>query len=401
MTTQSYGYIAALVISLFGSALSMVALPWFLMETTGDIAYTSIVLGIRLLPLTLTLFYGVKFIDRFRKKTICVISDLLSGIFIIAIPILYSVSMLNMGILLFIIFTLTAFEQINSASLSSMVPDILKGTSVSSERFNGIIGSLHNFGDLAGPPIAGIIIALLGSSMALALDGMSFLASSLILFIFINSIPVESQKDNRNSNLNELKDSFLFIFRNVKICYVIVPSILVNLLVFPLLTIILPYLAKTNFSSAIGLGFMISSFGAGALLSSLTFSAVGEKLQKSWLLIFCILILMIGFFLLGLVERIEAVTVILFFVGASVGLMGPLDDTILQNYAPAQVRGRVFLVYSSLRFAMIPLAMVIFGFSLDITSIENTFYYMAASLGISLLWLLVNRKTFEGVSRLA
>ncbi|WP_319940478.1 MFS transporter [Xenorhabdus littoralis] len=395
MNTQSYGYIAALFISLLGSSLSMVAFPWFLLETTGDVKYTSIILGFRLLPVTLTLFYGTKFIDRFSRKSICVVSDLISAILVIAIPVLYSVSMLNMGILLFTICSLTAIEQINQAGLGAMIPDILKNASISNERFNGIIGSLHNFGDLAGPSLAGVIIVLAGSTMALVLNGVTFLVSSVILLVFIKSVPTTPDRNDKASASDGLKESFSFIFSNPRTRYVIIPSILVNFLIFPLISLVLPYLAKNSISSVVGLGFMISSFGGGALFSSLIFAAIGNRFSKSWLLITCTLILAICFFLMVFAGNVYIIIGLLFFVGLSVGLMGPLDDTILQTSTPEQILGRVLLAYSFLRFVTIPFAMVLFGFLLGSTSIENTFFYMVALLGITLVWLLANRRSYE------
>lgn len=375
----------------------MLALPWFLLEVTGDVKYTAVILGVRLLPVSLSLFYGVKYIDRYSKKTICVLSDLISALLVFAIPALYSVSILNVGILVLLICALTAVEQVNHAGLGAMVPDILKETSIPNERLNGIIGSLHNFGDLVGPPLAGLIIALAGSTVALVLDGITFVVSSCILFFFIKCIPVASLRDDQESALDGLKEAFSFIFRHPQTRYVVIPSVLVNFLIIPLLSLILPYLAKTSFNSAIDLGFMISAFGCGALLSSMIFTTVGERLSKSWLLIVCTLTLSFCFLLAIFAGNVYVVMVLLFFVGLSVGLMGPLDDTILQTNVPEHIRGRVFLVYSSLRFVTIPLAMVLFGFLLDATSIANTFAFMAASLGISLVWLLANRKACEAV----
>ncbi len=397
MNSQSCGYIAALSISLLGSSLSMLALPWFLLETTGDVKYTSIVLGFRLLPVALSLFYGSKFIDRFSRKSICVVSDLISAILVIAIPVLYSVSMLNVGILLLIICSLTAVEQINQAGLGAMIPDILKNISIPNERFNGIVGSLHNFGDLVGPSLAGVIIVLAGSTMALVLNGVTFLVSSVILLIFIKSVPTApyTYRNDKESASDGLKEGFSFIFRNPRTRYVVIPSILVNFLIFPLISLVLPYLAKNSINSAVGLGFMISAFGGGALFSSLIFSVIGNKFSKSWLLITCTLILAICFFLVAFAGSVYTIIVLLFFVGLSVGFMGPLDDTILQTSTPEQILGRVLLVYSFLRFATIPFAMMLFGFLLGSTSIENTFFYMVALLGITLVWLLANRRTYE------
>lgn len=86
MNVQFYGYISALLISLLGSSLSMLALPWLLLELTDDVKYTAIILGARLLPVSISLFCGVKFIDRFSRKTLCIMSDLVSTTLVFALP---------------------------------------------------------------------------------------------------------------------------------------------------------------------------------------------------------------------------------------------------------------------------------------------------------------------------
>lgn len=400
MNRQTLGYIAALLVSLFGNSLSMLALPWFLLETTGDVKYTSIVLGLRLIPVTLSLFYGTKFIDHFSKKTICIATDLLSAIFVIAIPALYSVSMLNVGILLVLICALAAIEQIAHAALGSLVPDILKTTSISPERFNGIIGSLNNFGDLAAPPVAGLLIAFAGSTIALVLDSVTFLVSAIILSIFIKTLPKPTPRNTEESTINGIKLGFLFIFNNHKTRYILIPSIIINFLIFPLLSLIVPYIAKTKFDSSIDLGLMISAFGRGTLLSSVIFASIGERFSKYLLIVSCNLILVFCFFFAIFAASVYTIMALLFLVGLSVGMQGPLDDTILQTTAPDEIRGRVLLTYSFLRFAMIPLAMVIFGFLLENTSIQTTFAVMAASLVPVMIWLLVNRQNLEATSSL-
>lgn len=385
------------LLSILGSALSMVAIPWFVLEFSGDIVFTSYAMAIKLVPHILSLFLGVQILDKYPNRTICILSDLLSGVFILLIPILFYANQLNLPILLFLICASSMVDQINHVSMSAMVPEVIKANNSEPEKFNGILGSIHNMGDLLGPILAGLLISYVGNSAAFVVDGMSFFVSALIFtFLFKNlkhtAKPVETTK---TPNFQKIMSATKFIFQHEKIKHIASISIAINFLIMPLLSIVLPYLAQTKFGNALDLGFLFSVFGVGTFISSLSFTFLGAKVSKRQLVIICCTVLISAFALGGYLDSKVALYTIMFAIGLSIGFLGPLDDTILQKWVPEAKRGIIFMVYASLRFITIPLSMILFGFVLKYFSIQMVFITMALILLLPASAFILSRVRFE------
>lgn len=394
---QAAWFFIANFLSLLGSSISMVAIPWFVLEVSGDIAITSFAMALKVVPTLLSLFVGTHLFDKFPSKTICIVSDILSGMLILAIPALYHVDNLSLPLLLAIICVAGAVEQVNQTSLAVMTPEIIKLNNYSPEKFNGSLGSLHNVGDLLGPAIAGVIISIIGNSAAFVIDGMTFFASALIFMFFFGNLKSELRQESADPapSLQKIKEGVVYIFRHPQIKYVATLSIVVNLLIMPLLSLILPFIAKDQLGSAIDLGLLFSTFGVGTLLASLAFSVYGERLPKKGLMVGCSGLLFLSFVGAGLVAAKLSLYVVVFLVGLSVGLLGPLDNTILQRYVPEAKRGSIFLVYTALRYLTVPLSLLVFGLVLKALPVTMVFFVMAAIVVTQILYVASAKVSFD------
>lgn len=398
---QIYALVAATFLSVFGSSITMVAIPWFLLEFTGDVKSTAVVMAIKILPVIILPLYGSRIVDQYSKRTISIVSDLLSCLAMLMIPLFYTIELLNLTLLVCLICSTTVLEQISASTMSAMIPDLLEHTAIKKERINGIVGSIHNFGDLAGPVVGGLIVLQFGVSIALSIDALTFGLSALLFYLFISAAPGVDLDAKKSADTDDISAGFRFIFSHYCIRFIALLSVMVNLLVLPLLVLILPFIAKTQFGSALNLGFLVSVFGAGALIASFAFTLYGAKVDKLVLILLCNLMLLMSFILASFFTDIYSLAVVLFLIGLSVGFFGPLDDTLLQLYTPKLLRGRVFLAYSTLRYASVPLSLVVFGFLLDSVSVKTLFLLMAGSLAGPLIWLLLKRKYFaEQANRL-
>lgn len=375
-------FFVANALSLIGSSISMVAIPWIILQISGDVAITSVAMALKVLPTLLSLFVGSHLFDRYASRDICIVSDLLSAALILMIPALFYYNQLSIPVLIVIICLAGAVEQINQTSLSVMVPEIIASGGYNPEKFNGSLGSLHNIGDLLGPAIAGFIISLIGNAAAFVIDGLTFLGSAVIFYFCYHTVrqrPLASTEPSAvPPSWAKIKDGVIYIFRHPQIKYVASLSIVVNLLIMPLLSLVLPYLAQQKLGSAIDLGLLFSTFGVGTLIASLVFSVYGAKFEKKSLMLACSALLALAFILAGLVGTKFGLYVAIFFIGLSVGLLGPLDNTILQKLVPEEKRGLVFLVYTALRYLSVPLSILAFGAILKVLPLATMFFIMAA-----------------------
>src|SRR5215203_3539923 len=91
-------------ISLVGNVLSAIAIPWFVLQTTGSATQTGITGFFTILPVVLAGFLGGTLIDRLGYKRTSIISDLASGVTTALIPILYFTIGLEFWQLLILVF---------------------------------------------------------------------------------------------------------------------------------------------------------------------------------------------------------------------------------------------------------------------------------------------------------
>ena len=84
-----YSLFLANAISLVGNVFSLIAIPWFVLQTTGSATQTGITGFFTILPVVLAGFFGGTLIDRLGYKRTSIIADLASCVTTALIPILY------------------------------------------------------------------------------------------------------------------------------------------------------------------------------------------------------------------------------------------------------------------------------------------------------------------------
>lgn len=394
---QATWFFTANFFSLIGSSISMVAIPWVVLQVSGDVAITSFAMALRVLPTLISLFVGSQLFEKYSSRDICVVSDLLSGALILAIPVLFYYDQLSLPFLIALVCAAGAVEQINQTSLAVMAPEIIEVNGYNPEKFNGSLGSLHNMGDLIGPAIAGFIISMIGNSAAFMIDSATFFISAFIFMFCFGNLPGKAKPDPQEPapGLAKIIESAKFIFSHPQIKYVASLSITVNLLIMPLLSLVLPFLAQQKLGSAIDLGLLFSTFGVGTFIASVVFSFYGMKFHKKNLMLGCSALLFVSFALAGAVTAKFGLYIIIFFIGLSVGLLGPLDNTILQKYVPEERRGLVFLVYTALRYLSVPLSLLVFGLILKLLPLSTMFFIMAALVLAQFLVIFPAKVSYE------
>ena len=91
-------------ISIAGNTLTMVAVPWFVLQTTASAALTGVAGSVLVLPNLISGLFGGPLVDRLGHRKVRIVSDLASGLTVAAIPVLHLSIILNYPILLMLIF---------------------------------------------------------------------------------------------------------------------------------------------------------------------------------------------------------------------------------------------------------------------------------------------------------
>jgi MFS family permease len=354
-----FALLGANAMSWVGNIMSSVAVPWFVLETTGSAARTGLTGAAIGLGTVLAAFFGGPVVDRLGFKRTSVLADLMSGVTVALVPLLYWAGALAFWQLLVLVFLGSVLDAPGGSAREALIPDLSRSAGMPIERANSADAAIPRLAQFLGPPLAGVLIILVGASNVLLVDAATFAVSALLIAVAVPSSgrPTEElSPEESRGYFAQLLEGLRFVRGNLLILSMILVATVANLLDTPLVSVILPVYAKTVYDSALSLGVMLGAFGAGALLGTVLFGAVGHRLPRRLTFILCFVAApALGYLTLAVMPPL-AVLVGAFALGGLIGgPINPLYSTVIQEHTPRQMRGRVFGVLTALAMAGIPL----------------------------------------------
>lgn len=137
-----YALLLASAISNVGNMLTMIALPWFVLETTGSAAMTGLVGFAVALPNFVAGMFGGALVDRLGYKRVSIVADLVSGFGILMAPLLYITTGIAFRQLLAFIFIGALLDIPGITARRAMLPELTKQGELRREQVNSAFESL-------------------------------------------------------------------------------------------------------------------------------------------------------------------------------------------------------------------------------------------------------------------
>jgi len=276
-------------ISLFGSQISMIAIPLTAVTILHANAFQMGVLQtLHSLPFFLfSLFVGV-WLDRAKRKPFLLYTNLLSFVLLLAIPLLYFSDLLTIHHLYIIVFLTATAGMVFELAYLSYIPSIVTTNQLS--LANSKLEASRSVSSIAGPSLAGGLIAMLSAPFAIVLDAISFLISA-ILIRFVKSNEEISTISNRNI-FQSIKEGLSIILNEPLFKAITFSTAVLNFCGSAFGAVYILYLVNFLEMSPPFLGFILGLGSAGALIGSF----ITNKLLNSFgigktLLVSCVLIL--------------------------------------------------------------------------------------------------------------
>jgi MFS family permease len=190
--------LTAEAVSSTGSAMTFVALPWFVLSTSGSATKMSIVLAAEILPMALFGIPSGSVVARLGARTTMLLSDLVRAPLVALVPVLHWSGHLTLPLLVVIVFLLGCFTAPYAASQRSIIPEVLGDDEKAVAKASGLFGGAAHLPIVIGPSIAGVLIAWLGTAPLLVVDGATFLFAVVVVLAFVRGgRPVAADEESR------------------------------------------------------------------------------------------------------------------------------------------------------------------------------------------------------------
>ncbi|MFL5801345.1 MAG: MFS transporter [Roseiflexaceae bacterium] len=352
--------LAAGAISQIGDAMAMVALPWFVLQTTGSAALTGLAGAVTVLPAFLAGIFGGVLVDRLGYRRSSILADVVSGLAIASIPLASQTVGLSFWALLSLIFLGSLLALPHLTAGRSMLPELAALAGVRRERANAAFESLQHLSFLIGPPLAGVLIAVLDAPGVLWIDAATFMVSALLVAVAVPSLRA-TQAPATWRYREELLAGLRFLRRDRLLMAIAASLAITNFLGNTLFTVVLPVYTTMVSGRATDLGLMVAAEGAGALIGIALYGAIGHRLQRRLVWIAGYLAFALMLWVITLTPPVPVVIAVLFVSGIVGGPLNPLSVTVRQERIPPELRGRVFSTFSAIAMVSSPFGIALAG----------------------------------------
>lgn len=354
---------AAETLSISGTRLSTIAIPWLVLSTTGSPVLTGLVAMMEMLPYVVAKALGGPLIDRVGPKRIAVTCDLASVVAVGLVPLLHWLGLLSIPVLLPIVFAMGVLRGPSDAAKQAMVPDISELAAVPIERVTGVVGAIERLASTAGAAGAGALIALIGPGQALLVNAVTFAAAALIVRVGIpglRSTPrsrraPEARPGGMAAYIGELGEGWRFLRGDAVLVSIVIMVAITNLFDQAFGAVLLPVWTQQSGHGPELLGAMFAVFSGASMIGAAIAAAIGERMPR--LPVYTVAFLLTGcprFLIFVLDAPVALIFVTLGIAGFASGFLNPILSAVVFERIPKPLIGRVTAMNAALCFALIP-----------------------------------------------
>ena len=143
--------VVAEIVSVLGTRMTYLALPWFVLVTTGSAGKMTVVLAVEMVPMVLFGIPSGTLVQRLGSCTTMLLSDVARAPLLAAIPLLHATGVLTFPMLLGLVFVLGCFMPPYFAAQRTILPELVGENERLMSQSNSLIEGGSAFAALAGP----------------------------------------------------------------------------------------------------------------------------------------------------------------------------------------------------------------------------------------------------------
>jgi len=344
------------IISNFGERLNQMALIALVYKKApGSAVELAKLLFFIVIPVFIIGPIAGVYVDRWDRKRVMVISDILRGILVLSIPffILFFKNFIPIYILVFLIFSITRFFLVSKMSI---IPDIVPRNMLLIA--NTLSDTTRMIAAFIGIGVAGIIVERIGAIKGFYINSLTYFISALFISNMVVKKMISQFKEEilkakdaikkaiRKSVWSEIKDGIRFIGEHKETKFIAKSFFFLMAGIGCASCVIIVFIQEVFGSVTKDLAILFMFLGLGAFVSAMCYGRFGQRLKKEKVILICMLLSGVFTALFALIAKLTSYLWIsgaaVFMLGISAGPIGVSLITMVHELIPQETRGRIF-----------------------------------------------------------
>lgn len=356
---------AGLLVSATGDELTKVALVWFVYEQTGSAAALGILMLCLTGPIVIGGFVAGWLLDRFDRRLVMTVDNVVRGLALALVPALHLLGWLEVWHVYVAASVYGLLLMISLAGTPTMILALAPKEHLATA--NALESLAYSLAGVAGPVLAGLLIATIGAPATVMLDVLSYLLFAAVLFRLKLSLPAPVKRASA-----PIGDAVRLLFGN--------PILIATTFMFLIYNIgtgsvpvWLPIHVETHLGGGPELyGTLIGVIALGQIGATLAVGQIGSRVPLG-------LGIALAQTLSGLVIVLAIVVpdalltgAVFFLWGIAAAPLTPWAQTLRMAIIPEAMRGRAFALLRMLMQSGRPVGGALAGFLLPAIGIAAT-----------------------------
>ncbi len=368
-----------------GNGIAIVALPWLVLERIGSATSAALVAAAASVPLLFASLISGTVVDLVGRRRISIVSDALSGLSVIAIPLIDLTFGLTVVTLAALAGLGSAFDPAGITARETMIPEAAARSGLGLDRANSIYEAIFNGAYLIGPGVGGVLIAVVGAVDTLWFTGLGFVVSmAAIGGVRLAGAGRPVDREQTGGFWRSTAEGLTFVWRERLLRTMTLLSMVVIGLYLPIEGVLLP-VWFTERETPAQLGWVLMAMSIGGLLGALAYGQWGGRLRRRTIYVGSTILLGATVLGLALLPPIAVMLAISLVLGLSYGPLGPITNYVMQTRTPERLRGRVVGVVTSTTYAAGPAGFLLAGPLIDGLGIRPAFLLLAGAMMLVVL----------------
>jgi MFS family permease len=347
-------------VSFSGDQFQTVALAIVALDLTNSTSGLGAILTVQAIPRAVLMLFGGAATDRFRARTVMLVSDSLQSLVVLGLAILaFSGALSLWHLIAYAALSGTVFAFFLPAS-NTIVTDLVPNDQV--RAANALGNTAFNAAVFIVPPLAGVAVASLGVAPAFAFNSAALMGSVATLSLIREKPRAATSHDGEHPNvLRHLRTSLAAARRDTPTFLTLIMAIVYCLGFFGGQFVALPALAKLTLGAGdAGVGLILGARGIGGIVGGLI--AGGVAIRRLGLVGSIVILGLAATTALGAVSPTLWLAIFWFALSGICGsAVGVIFFTLIQLRAPDEHRGGIMGLVSLAIFGITPLGFAIAG----------------------------------------
>lgn len=376
-------------VSLVGTWITRVATGWLVYRLTGSELLLGVVSFAGQIPLLLIAPFGGVLGDRWDRRRILIVTQVLSALQSLALALLVFSDRITVPLLIALQVAQGIINAFDTPSRQAFVVEMVEEPD---DLPNAIAlnSSMFNASRIIGPTVAGILIAAVGEAWCFLLDTFSYVA--VIFSLLAMRVTRRERAGTQPHMFDELRAGFRYVAGFAPVAALLAQVALVSIMGMPY-AVLMPVIAgDVLHGGPHTFGLLMTAVGGGALLGTIYLASRHSVLGLGRVIVMATVTLSVGLMAFSFSRSLAVSLLILPFVGAGMMLQAASANTILQTIVDEKLRGRVMAFYSMAVLGTQPIGSLLAGALADRIGAQPTILTGAVICLAGGLWFAAQRK---------